>query len=48
VGRLRLALLDREGSLKALERALKLGANGRVHDLVAQALAIEPQTTHAG
>ncbi len=47
VGRLRLALLDREGSLKALERALKLGANGRVHDLVAQALAIEPRMTPA-
>jgi hypothetical protein len=42
LGRLRLALMDREGSLAALERALKLGANGEVHDLVAQALAIEP------
>ena len=48
VGRLRLALMDREGCLQALEQALKLGANGKVHDLVAQALAIEPQTTHAG
>jgi hypothetical protein len=45
VGRLRLALMDREGSLRALDRALKLGANGRVHDLVAQALAIEPRIT---
>jgi hypothetical protein len=42
VGRLRLALMDREGSLRALDRALKLGANGEVHDLVARALAIEP------
>lgn len=43
LGRLRLRLLDREGSLQALERALKLGANGEVHDLVEQALALEPQ-----
>jgi tetratricopeptide (TPR) repeat protein len=43
LGRLRLQLLDREGSLHAFEQALGLGANGRVHDLVAQALALEPR-----
>jgi hypothetical protein len=43
LGRLRLQLLDREGSLHAFERSLGLGANGRVHDLVAQALALEPR-----
>ena len=36
---------DSPGSLRALERALELGANGEVHDLVAQALAIEPRMT---
>jgi hypothetical protein len=45
LGRLRLALMDREGALRALDRALKLGAGGEVHDLVAQALAIEPRLT---
>ena len=45
LGRLRLALMDREGALRALDRALKLGAAGEVHDLVAQALAIEPRMT---
>jgi hypothetical protein len=45
LGRLRLGLLDREGSLQAFDRALKLGANGQVHDLVAQALALEPRMT---
>ncbi|HEX4837482.1 MAG TPA: hypothetical protein VFV03_03020 [Solirubrobacteraceae bacterium] len=43
LGRLRLCLLDREGALQALERALSLGANGEVHDLLAQALALEPR-----
>jgi Tfp pilus assembly protein PilF len=43
LGRLRLQLLDREGSLQAFDRALKLGANGQVHNLVAQALALEPR-----
>jgi hypothetical protein len=42
LGRLRLRLLDREGALKALERAVSLGAGGEVRDLVAQALALEP------
>ena len=43
LGRLRLGLLDREGSLQAFDQALKLGANGEVHNLVAQALALEPR-----
>jgi tetratricopeptide (TPR) repeat protein len=42
LGRLRLALLDREGALKALERALALGANDQARELLAQALALEP------
>jgi hypothetical protein len=45
LGRLRLGLLDREGSLQAFERALELGARGEIHDLVAQALALEPRMT---
>src|ERR1700676_2249671 len=44
LGRLRLRLMDREGALKALRRALALGAGEDVHELVVQALAIEPQT----
>jgi tetratricopeptide (TPR) repeat protein len=50
LGRLRLALLDREGALKALERALALGANDQAREMLAQALALEPQVapvTHA-
>jgi tetratricopeptide (TPR) repeat protein len=43
LGRLRLQLRDREGSLRAFDQALGLGANGRVHDLVEQALALEPR-----
>jgi hypothetical protein len=43
LGRLRLRMMDREGALEALERALRLGANGEVKDLVVQALAIEPR-----
>jgi hypothetical protein len=43
LGRLRLQLADREGSLQAFEQALGRGANGRVHDLVEQALALEPR-----
>jgi hypothetical protein len=42
LGRLRLRLMDREGALEAFRRALSLGAGGEIHDLVAQALAIEP------
>jgi hypothetical protein len=45
LGRLRLALLDREGSLQAFDRAIKLGANGEVSDLVRQALEMEPRVT---
>jgi predicted Zn-dependent protease len=45
LGRLRLTLRDREGALQAFERALRLGAGRRVRDLVAQALALEPQMT---
>jgi hypothetical protein len=40
-------MMDREGALEALERALSLGANGEVKDLVVQALAIEPQMKQA-
>ena len=43
LGRLRLALLDREGALDALRRASKLGAGGEVQSLIAQALALEPR-----
>jgi len=42
LGRLRLRLMDREGALNALRRALALGAGEEVNALVAQALAIEP------
>src|SRR5450755_2100236 len=42
LGRLRLHLRDREGALKALERALSLGAGEDVRDLLVQALALEP------
>ncbi|MFZ2113294.1 MAG: J domain-containing protein [Solirubrobacteraceae bacterium] len=45
LGRLRLQLIDREGALQAFDRALKLGAGGRLHDLVVQALALEPRMT---
>ena len=45
LGRLRLGLLDREGSLQAFEQALELGARGEINDLVAQALALEPRMT---
>jgi tetratricopeptide (TPR) repeat protein len=47
LGRLRLRLMDREGSLHALERALALGASQEVRDLLVQALAIEPSVTSA-
>lgn len=42
LGRLRLALSDREGALQALRQALALGANGAVQELVDEALALEP------
>jgi tetratricopeptide (TPR) repeat protein len=46
LGRLRLRLADREGSLRALERALSLGAGEEVRALLAQALAMEPSVAH--
>jgi len=45
LGRLRLGLCDREGSLQAFERALELGARGEIRNLVDQALALEPRMT---
>jgi len=42
LGRLRLRLADREGALRALERALALGASEEVGELIEQALALEP------
>jgi Tetratricopeptide repeat len=45
LGRLRLRLMNREGSIRAFERALAAG--GDVTDLLAQALAIEPQVAPA-
>ncbi|MCW2969517.1 MAG: hypothetical protein JWO23_644 [Solirubrobacterales bacterium] len=42
LGRLRLRLMDREGALGALRRALALGAGDEARELVAQALALEP------
>jgi tetratricopeptide (TPR) repeat protein len=42
LGRLRLSLSDREGTLEALRRAVALGAGEDVRDLMLQALAIEP------
>ncbi len=47
LGRLRLLLLDREGALEALKRARALGAEGEVLDLLARALALEPQVSPA-
>ena len=43
LGRLRLRLLDREGSLQALRRAAELGAGGTVRELIEEALALEPR-----
>ena len=42
LGRLRLRLTDREGALRAFERALSLGAGDEVRELIEQALALEP------
>ncbi|HEV7585512.1 MAG TPA: tetratricopeptide repeat protein [Solirubrobacteraceae bacterium] len=47
LGRLRLRLMDREGALGALRRALALGAGEEVQELVIQALAIEPRAAEA-
>jgi tetratricopeptide (TPR) repeat protein len=43
LGRLRLRLLDREGTLEALRKATALGAGEEVRELIAQALALEPR-----
>ncbi len=43
LGRLRLALADREGALDAFRHALGHGAGARLHELVEQALALEPR-----
>ncbi len=43
LGRLRLLLMDREGALSALRRAISLGADEDLAELVAQALALEPK-----
>lgn len=45
LGRLRLQLLDREGSLQALRRALELGGGEDVARLVEQALALDPASS---
>jgi hypothetical protein len=47
LGRLRLQLNDREGSIEALERAGALGAEGELKELLAQALAMEPRMSGA-
>jgi len=47
LGRLRIRLMDREGALKALERALTLSASDESESLLAQALAMEPGADRA-
>jgi tetratricopeptide (TPR) repeat protein len=47
LGRLRLQLRDREGALKALERALSLGASEELRGLIEQALVLEPRLASA-
>jgi tetratricopeptide (TPR) repeat protein len=47
LGRLRLSLLDREGALTALRRALELGADGDARELLTRALALEPSVAQA-
>ncbi len=42
LGRLLLRLADREGALRAFERALSLGAGDEVSELIDEALALEP------
>ncbi len=48
LGRLRLTLMDREGALSALRRAVSLGASDEVEEMIARALAIEPKLASAG
>jgi tetratricopeptide (TPR) repeat protein len=47
LGRLRLHLMDREGTLEALRRAAALGAGEEVRELILQALALEPRMAEA-
>jgi tetratricopeptide (TPR) repeat protein len=47
LGRLRLRLCDREGTLEALRRATALGGGEEVRELIAQALALEPRLARA-
>ena len=47
LGRLQMRLADREGALDALRRASALGAGESLRELLAQALAMEPQVAHA-
>jgi len=47
LGRLRLRLMDREGTLEALRRATALGAGEEVRELIVQALALEPRMAEA-
>ncbi|MGA2320545.1 MAG: hypothetical protein ABSG95_07350 [Solirubrobacteraceae bacterium] len=47
LGRLRLRLKNREGALKALRRALELGADEDLREVLAQALAMEPSVATA-
>jgi len=47
LGRLRLRLMDREGTLEALRRATALGAGEDVRELIVQALALEPRMAEA-
>src|SRR3984885_4559921 len=48
LGRLRLRLMDREGTLEALRRAMSLGAGEGGGELISQALALEPKLATAG
>jgi tetratricopeptide (TPR) repeat protein len=48
LGRLRLRLMDREGTLEALRKAMALGGGEEVHELIVQALALEPKLATAG
>lgn len=47
LGRLRLALADREGALAAFERAQRLSVSDELQQLIAQALAMEPRAASA-
>ncbi len=47
LGRLRLRLMDREGTLEALRRAIALGGGEDVRELIVQALALEPSVASA-